>query len=54
MAKEVEVIFEVEQELYDGVQKICKENGTTIEEITRDFLYFLCRSKKHAVFAKMV
>ena len=24
MAKEVEVIFEVEQELYDGVQKICK------------------------------
>ena len=40
MAKEVEVIFEVEQELYDGVQKICKENGTTIEEAMRDFLYF--------------
>ena len=40
MAEEVEVVFEIEQALYDGVQKICKENGTTIEEITRDFLYF--------------
>ena len=54
MAEEVEVVFEIEQALYDGVQKICKENGTTIEEITRDFLYFLCRSKKHAVFAVLV
>ena len=54
MAKEVEVIFEVEQELYDGVQKICKENGTTIEEVTRRFLVFLCQYKKHAVFTVLV
>ena len=39
----------VEQELYDGVQKICKENGTTIEEITRDFLYF-CADPKNTPF----
>lgn len=49
MAKEVEVIFEVEQELYDGVQKICKENGTTIEEVTRDFLCF-CADPKNTPF----
>ena len=45
MAEEVEVVFEIEQALYDGVQKICKENGTTIEEITRDFLYFCADPK---------
>ena len=45
MAEEVEVVFEIEQALYDGVQKICKENGTTIEEVTRDFLYFCADSK---------
>lgn len=54
MAKEIEVIFEVEQELYDGVQKICKENGTTIEVVTREFFCFCADPKKHAVFAKMV
>lgn len=32
MAEEVEVVFEIEQELYDRVQKICKENGTTIKD----------------------
>ena len=37
MAEEVEVVFEIEQELYDGVQKICKENGTTIEEV-KDYI----------------
>ena len=49
MAEEVEVVFEIEQALYDGVQKICKENGTTIEEITRDFLYF-CADPKNTQF----
>ena len=49
MAEEVEVVFEIEQALYDGVQKICKENGTTIEEITRDFLYF-CADPKNTPF----
>ena len=38
MAEEVEVVFEIEQALYDGVQKICKENGTTIEEETKIFM----------------
>ena len=49
MAEEVEVVFEIEQAVYDGVQKICKENGTTIEEITRDFLYF-CADPKNTPF----
>ena len=49
IAEEVEVVFEIEQALYDGVQKICKENGTTIEEITRDFLCF-CADPKNTPF----
>lgn len=49
MAEEVEVVFEIEQALYDGVQKICKENGTTIEEVTRDFLCF-CADPKNTPF----
>ena len=49
MAEEVEVVFEIEQALYDGVQKICKENGTTIEEETRDFLCF-CADPKNTPF----
>ena len=43
--KEVEVSFEVEQDVYDKVQSICKKEGTTIEEVTVDFLYFCANTK---------
>ena len=33
----------------EAVKKICKENGTTIEEVTRDFLCF-CADPKNTPF----
>lgn len=49
--KEVEVSFEVEQDVYDKVQTICKKEGTSIEEVTVDFLYF-CANPKNTPFLK--
>lgn len=49
--KEVEVSFEVEQDVYDKVQTICKKKGTSIEEVTVDFLYF-CANPKNTPFLK--
>lgn len=49
--KEVEVSFEVEQDVYDKVQTICKKEGTSIEEVTVDFLYF-CANPKNTSFLK--
>lgn len=49
--KEVEVSFEVEQDVYDKVQTICKKDGTSIEEVTVDFLYF-CANPKNTSFLK--
>lgn len=49
--KEVEVSFEVEQDVYDKVQTICKKEGTSIEEVTVDFLCF-CANPKNTSFLK--
>ena len=49
--KEVEVSFKVEQDVYDKVQTICKKEGTSIEEVTVDFLYF-CANPKNTPFLK--
>lgn len=49
--KEVEVSFEVEQDVYAKVQTICKKEGTSIEEVTVDFLYF-CANPKNTPFLK--
>ena len=49
--KEVEVSFEVEQDVYDKVQTICDKEGTSIEEVTVDFLYF-CANPQNTPFLK--
>lgn len=49
--KEVEVSFEVEQDVYDKVQTICKKEGTSIEDVSVDFLCF-CANPKNTPFLK--
>ena len=36
----VTVSFEIEEELYNEASKVCAELGTTIEEVTAEFLRF--------------
>lgn len=36
----VTVSFEIEEELYNEASKVCAELGTTLEEVTAEFLRF--------------
>lgn len=36
----VNVSFEIEEELYNEASKVCAELGTTLEEVTAEFLRF--------------
>lgn len=47
--KEVEVSFEVEQDVYDKVQTICDKEGTSIEALFVSDIRFFCHPFKHLV-----
>lgn len=41
----VEITFTVEQDLYDEASRVCAKLGTTIEEVTVEFLKFCIAPK---------
>lgn len=54
MSKLVEITIEIDDDLYEQVKNICYKNGTTIEEVTIQFIKFCANPKNMPVLKKWV
>ena len=52
LPKMVTISFEIDEELFNGVQKLCSEIGTTVEQLLIDFLKFCAKPENYETVKK--